>query len=61
MQPVLTDWFVDTGASTHMTPFASKFNTDAPYSGNAFFLFGNGHDESISHVVNSCIYPNISL
>lgn len=55
------DWFVDTGASTHMTPTASNLNTVAPYSGNASVFFGNGHDAPISHIGNSCITPNISL
>lgn len=55
------DWYVDTGASAHMTPTSANLDAASSYSGNDFVLFGNGNDASISHIGRSHISPNISL
>ncbi|KAJ9535240.1 hypothetical protein OSB04_un001672, partial [Centaurea solstitialis] len=55
------DWFVDTGASPHMTPNAAHLDATASYSGNDSVTFGNGNGASISYTGRSHIVPNISL
>ncbi|GJZ69162.1 putative RNA-directed DNA polymerase, partial [Tanacetum coccineum] len=55
------DWFVDTGASAHMTSDSAHLDAAASYSGNESVIFGNGDSASISHIGRSYISPNISL
>ncbi|GKB35432.1 retrovirus-related pol polyprotein from transposon TNT 1-94 [Tanacetum coccineum] len=55
------DWFVDTGASAHMTSDSAHLDAAASYSGNESVIFGNGNSASISHIGRSYISPNISL
>lgn len=55
------DWFIDTGASAHMTPNSAHLDAASSYSGNEYVFFGNGDVASISHVGRSYLSPNISL
>nr|GEZ14261.1 hypothetical protein [Tanacetum cinerariifolium] len=55
------DWFVDTGASTHMTPSSTNLDVVSSYEGNDYVIFGNGNGASISHIGRLHISPNISL
>ncbi|GJW80395.1 hypothetical protein Tco_0144370 [Tanacetum coccineum] len=36
------DWFIDTGASAHMTSDSAHLDAVASYSGNESVIFGNG-------------------
>lgn len=51
--PVQSNWYLDTGASAHMTPSSSSLDSIEPYSGNNKVLVGNGDELSISHI-GSC-------
>nr|GEY97778.1 retrovirus-related Pol polyprotein from transposon TNT 1-94 [Tanacetum cinerariifolium] len=55
------DWFVDTRASTHMTPSSTNLDVVSSYEGNDYVIFGNGNGASISHIGILHISPNISL
>ncbi|KAI3494498.1 hypothetical protein L1887_40746 [Cichorium endivia] len=55
------DWFVDSGATDHMTPSTESVSQPTPYSGNAKVAFGNGNTLPISHIGQSTIYKNIRL
>ncbi|PKU70250.1 Retrovirus-related Pol polyprotein from transposon TNT 1-94 [Dendrobium catenatum] len=41
------EWFLDSGASTHLTSDASQLSTTEPYRGNSQVTLGNGHNLSI--------------
>ncbi|GJV79029.1 zinc finger, CCHC-type containing LTR copia-type gag-polypeptide [Tanacetum coccineum] len=55
------DWYVDSGASAHMTPSSSNLDSASTYSGNELVLFGNRNASSISNVGTSILSPNIAL
>ncbi|KAJ9544289.1 hypothetical protein OSB04_023996 [Centaurea solstitialis] len=56
-----SDWFVDSGASAHMTPSAATLDSSMPYTGNDHVSFGNGHILNISRIGNASITKNIDL
>lgn len=45
-----SDWFVDSGASAHMTSQTSGLDSFEPYTGNGRVIVGNGNSLSISHI-----------
>ncbi|KAL2320571.1 hypothetical protein Fmac_029540 [Flemingia macrophylla] len=48
--PHNSDWYLDIGASAHMTPSSSTLDVMEPYSGNHKVLVGNGNVLPISHI-----------
>lgn len=52
-----SDWFLDTGASAHITSDPSTLDSCEPYSGNDHVVVGNGASLSISHT-GKCTLPN---
>ncbi|GKE77254.1 retrovirus-related pol polyprotein from transposon TNT 1-94 [Tanacetum coccineum] len=44
------DWYVDTGATAHMTSSTNTVSQPAPYSGNMHVIFGNGNRLPVSHM-----------
>ncbi|XP_071715239.1 uncharacterized protein [Rutidosis leptorrhynchoides] len=55
------DWFVDTGASDHMTSHATQLDIATPYTGNDSVFFANGDNSYVSHIGKVTLSPNISL
>ncbi|PWA68474.1 zinc finger, CCHC-type, Gag-polypeptide of LTR copia-type [Artemisia annua] len=55
------DWYVDSGATDHMTSSCDSLHQSAPYKGKASVLFGNGHTLPIIHKSSSLISNNILL
>ncbi|KAI3765987.1 hypothetical protein L2E82_16034 [Cichorium intybus] len=55
------DWYVDTGATAHMTPSPENVSSSAPYSGNMHVTVGNGAQLPISHVGHSSISNKLAL
>ncbi|KAI0501744.1 hypothetical protein KFK09_016689 [Dendrobium nobile] len=47
--PAQTDWFLDTGASTHLTSNPSHLRTTEPYTGQSQVTLGNGHQLLIQY------------
>jgi len=43
-------WYLDVGASAHMTPSSSTLDGMEPYSGNQKVLIGNGNVLPICHI-----------
>lgn len=56
-----SDWYVDFGASTHMTPSATNLTTSTPYNGNKYVAFGNGNILNISQIGKSSLTKDINL
>lgn len=48
--PTLVDWFLDSGASTHLTSDASQMQYMQPYAGNSQVQVGNGTQLPIAHL-----------
>ncbi|GJR41372.1 retrovirus-related pol polyprotein from transposon RE1 [Tanacetum coccineum] len=59
--PESPDWFVDSGASSHMTSTTSNLDSASTYVGNEFIIFANGQTAPISHVGKTNITPHIVL
>lgn len=59
--PKSSDWYLDTGASAHMTPAASTLDSVQPYSGTHKVIVGNGDALSISHTGSRSISNNLHL
>lgn len=55
------DWYVDLGATAHMTPSTQHISHTAPHTGNMQVLFGNGHHLPVSHIGHSYISNNLLL
>lgn len=55
------DWFVDSGASAHMTSSVTNLDSATPYSGKDQVIFGNGKVLDISHVGTSSLSKDIDL
>lgn len=49
------DWYVDSGASTHMTASLDGLNTKATYNGTDSVTIANGKTLPISHISTSSI------
>lgn len=47
------EWFLDSGASTHITPDLNCLTDYHPYQGNSVVRIGNGHGLAISHTGSS--------
>jgi hypothetical protein len=45
-------WFIDFGASSHITLDLNCLTNYAPYQSNSVVHIGNGHDLDISHIEN---------
>nr|GEU68497.1 putative zinc finger, CCHC-type [Tanacetum cinerariifolium] len=56
-----SDWYVDSGASSHVTSTTSNLDSAFPYVGNEFIIFANGQTAHISHVEKTHITPHIAL
>lgn len=55
------DWYVDSGATAHMTPSTSNLDSAKSYSGIDHVTFGNGKSLPISLVGNSSFSKDIHL
>lgn len=55
------DWYVDSGASAHMTSYTSALDTFESYFGNGSVIFGNGNALSISYIGSSRITPDVKF
>ncbi|KAI3500548.1 hypothetical protein L1887_36372 [Cichorium endivia] len=55
------DWYVDSGASAHMTNSSANLDHSTPYSGSDQVVFGNGNVLNISRIGNSTLSNNIKL
>lgn len=45
-----SDWFIDSGATHHVTSNLSNLHIFSPYKGNSTLLVGNGSTASINHI-----------
>lgn len=54
-------WYVDTGASAHMTASPSTLKFSQPYSGKDQVIVGNGDSLPISHNGSHSITPTLDL
>ncbi|KAG6397102.1 hypothetical protein SASPL_143266 [Salvia splendens] len=59
--PPASDWYLDSGASAHMTNQQSVLDSCAPYSGNGSAIVGNGNSLSISHIGSSKLTNDVQL
>lgn len=55
------DWYVDSGASAHMTPLHSTSTFSAPYIGNDHAGFGNGNILNITRIGNVSLTRDIDF
>lgn len=55
------DWFVDSGASAHMTAQADTLDSVEPYTGTGHVLVGNGNTLPISHIGNCSLSSGVNL
>ncbi|KAJ9542434.1 hypothetical protein OSB04_028940 [Centaurea solstitialis] len=55
------DWYVDSGATYHMTPSTQTVTNPSSTTGNNSVTFGNGNTLPITHKGHSFIYDNIKL
>lgn len=55
------DWFVYSGASTHMASSLATLDSASTYAGSDHVVFGNGNTSSISHIGNSSISKDLKL
>ncbi|GFP94834.1 uncharacterized mitochondrial protein atmg00810 [Phtheirospermum japonicum] len=55
------DWYLDSGASAHMTNQHSALDTHESYSGNGSVIVGNGNVLNISHIGNAKISEDVKL
>uniref|UniRef100_A0A1S3XNS2 Uncharacterized protein n=1 Tax=Nicotiana tabacum TaxID=4097 RepID=A0A1S3XNS2_TOBAC len=54
-------WFVDSGASSHMTPNASNLSSITPYNGSDRVVVGNGTQLPISYTGHGIFFTSDSL
>ncbi|KAH9672921.1 retrovirus-related pol polyprotein from transposon RE1 [Citrus sinensis] len=50
-------WYLDSGATHHLTNDLNNLSISEPYEGNEKLLIGNGHGLTISHIVSSASVP----
>ncbi|KAI3514490.1 hypothetical protein L1887_12931 [Cichorium endivia] len=55
------DWYVDSGATAHMTPDIQHTSQPAPHTGNMHVIFGNGDRLPVSHIGRSSISKKLLL
>ncbi|OIT36271.1 hypothetical protein A4A49_63595, partial [Nicotiana attenuata] len=58
--PSNPQWYVDTGASSHMTPTTSNLSSIQPYNGNDSVMVGNSNQLPISYTGNGNISTHSS-
>ena len=56
-----SDWYLDTGASTHMTPDISHLDQASNYTGKDRVVFGNGASLPITHIGTISPTPSLGL
>lgn len=56
-----SDWYVDTGASAHMTSSANTLDSFEPYTGTGRVIVGNGDALPISHFGSKFVNNNLPL
>lgn len=54
-------WYVDSGATTYMTPAIQNTSQSAPHTGNMHVIFGNGNHLPVSHIGQSSVLKNLLL
>ncbi|GJZ17156.1 hypothetical protein Tco_0553279 [Tanacetum coccineum] len=59
--PPPSDWYVDSGASAHMTPSTSNLDSFVPYSGSENVQIGNGKCLPISCIGTSSLSSGLAL
>lgn len=56
-----SDWYLDTGAMTHMINTATNLDSSSPYNGYDKIIVGNGAKLSISYTGSYTLSHNLSL
>lgn len=56
-----SDWYLDTGASSHMTLDPSQLVQTEPYMGKGYVVVGNGASLPISHTGTLSSFPHLKL
>lgn len=56
-----SDWFIDSGASAHVTAQTSNLDTFEPYNGNGRVVVGNGNSLPISHIGSRGLSDGVQL
>ncbi|XP_062230184.1 uncharacterized protein LOC133927815 [Phragmites australis] len=54
------DWYLDTGASSHMALGSGKLSSLSPHSSSSWIVVGNGHSLPVTHTGSMCIPTNHS-
>ncbi|KAG6389173.1 hypothetical protein SASPL_150632 [Salvia splendens] len=57
----ISDWYLDTGASAHMTPTPAQLHSSTPYAGSDSVVVGNGALLPISHIGTCYLNNSIHL
>jgi transposase InsO family protein len=60
-EPEASDWFLDTGASAHMTPTHSTLDQSTTYTGKDCVIVGNGASLPITHTGKISPSPDLHL
>lgn len=55
------DWYLDSGATAHMTSQSTTLDSYEPYSGNGSVIVGNGNTLDISHIGSSKLSDDVKL
>nr|GEU64324.1 retrovirus-related Pol polyprotein from transposon TNT 1-94 [Tanacetum cinerariifolium] len=55
------DWYVDSGASDHMTTSSDSVSNPKPPTGNKIVYFGNGNSLAVSHIGDVNLLDSIKL
>lgn len=56
-----SDWYIDSGASTRMTPSISTLTSSIQYTGNKHVTFGNGNILNITRIGNVSLTRDIDF
>ena len=59
--PPISDWYLDTGASAHMTPTPAQLHSSTSYTGSDSVVVGNGALLPISHIGTCYLNNSIHL
>jgi hypothetical protein len=61
-QPVPESWYLDSGASAHVSPDLNAFTSYTPYTGTDKLCVGNGKGLDISHIGSGILLtPSVTL
>lgn len=55
------DWYVDSGATTHMAPSSAHVDSSKPYHDKDRVIFGNGNVLPVSQIGTTSISPRLEL